>query len=524
MNNRRMHFREFDEAYVVSDLHIGGAPGGQMFASSARFTEFVGYLVRRLSTIRKAKKAAGEGDPRMLLVINGDFVDFLAEADDFKAGRSSRYFLANGAEDTLQRILLNNDRFPAVTKALQDFVSKNGTHLVVILGNHDLELTLPNCREEFLNILTEGDRRRRSGVELCFEGWGYRFQVGGQKALCLHGNETDIFNFTRYDELDRIQRELTIHGRSEFGEQWIPSAGTQFVIDAVNPLKNDHPFVDLMHPLLWLVPTVLGAINPGNIRFGDEAAEMGVRAVVNEKLRPASQRRMLSGAVLGTNVSGRSDTDADIFYEVENALREGRIDDLIQRGRQSDRQTLGLWDSVRNSVRAFCKSTVDLAVTAVNALDEKKEQLHREMVRRLLSQAVEDQLDSPLELAGDDRGMEAAIGAEYDVIFAGHTHHRRLAQRVSGQGIHVNTGTWADRMTLLTSDVSDSGRFAKIYKALMSSKRSLLTDPALGLVRRDCTVGVLGTLPGQTGVSVAIGSVPEGRSNRFDPEFSEPLN
>lgn len=523
-----MSIREFDEAYVVSDLHIGGPPGFQMFASSKRFLEFGRYLEKRLSDLRKKSRSA-----ELLLVINGDFVDFLAE-------QQPNYFVQHNAVDLLHTILDDKSRFRDVRNMLQRFVARSGAHLVVVLGNHDLELALPDCREAFLEILTGGRKDRRSRVELCFDGWGYRFRTGGKTALCLHGNETDKFNFTRYDELNRICGELSTLGRSDFGRQWIPSAGTKFVVDAVNPLKQKHPFVDLLHPMIPLVPTVLGLLNPDNIRFADEAAELMGRAVSNELKRPASQRRMLSTTMLpatGTLLADdspfeepdRTNTEqsaAEIVERVERALREGRIDNLIAFEREYARASLGRTDwlqNLRDAASRFRDRTVDLARTSVDRLNDARKAAHRHTMRTVLLKLVADELDVPTQLSAEDAAIESTIGGQYDVIFIGHTHHRRLAPRSSGTGIHVNTGTWADRMTLLARDVGDGNRFADVYEALISTDRAAITDAALGLVRRECTVAVLGRLPRQSQHRVSLGRVAE-ESGRFEIELSEPLN
>lgn len=518
---RGMGVREFSEAYVISDLHIGGPPGFQMFASADRFTAFCGYLEKRLRELRRKSKSA-----QVLLVINGDFVDFLAE-------QQPHYFVQDSSVDLLHAILDDADRFQEVCDALKRFVSRAGAHLVVVLGNHDLELALPDCREAFYDILTDGRKERRARIELSFDGWGYRFQVGDAKALCLHGNETDKFNFTRYDELNRICGELTMLGRSDFGRQWIPSAGTKFVVDAVNPLKQKHPFVDLMHPMIPLVPTVLGLLNPDNIRFADEAAALMGRAVSNELKRPASQRRMLSdgfgsptGSPFEDEPQRTAANDAEtIVRTVEIAMKDGRIDELIAFSHDHTRVTLGITDWLRNLHEAagrLREQTVDLAKTTIDRLNDARKAAHRQTVRSVLLPLVADELDLPTELSDEDKAIEATIGGRYDVLFVGHTHHRRLAPRITGHGFHVNTGTWADRMTLLRRDVGDSGRFALVYEALISPDRAVITDPPLGLVRRECTVAALQLLPGRNQTKVSLGQVPDG-SDQFEAELSETI-
>jgi hypothetical protein len=58
---------QFDELYSISDLHLGGEPGFQIFGSGKELA----WLIRHLGAERPERT-------RVALVINGDFVDFLA--------------------------------------------------------------------------------------------------------------------------------------------------------------------------------------------------------------------------------------------------------------------------------------------------------------------------------------------------------------------------------------------------------------------------------------------------------------
>jgi hypothetical protein len=60
-------FENFDELYAISDLHMGGRPGFQIFRQGPRLAELINYLTLR------------ESDLQIALCINGDTVDFLAE-------------------------------------------------------------------------------------------------------------------------------------------------------------------------------------------------------------------------------------------------------------------------------------------------------------------------------------------------------------------------------------------------------------------------------------------------------------
>ena len=115
-------FTEFDEVHVISDLHLGGRPGFQIFGSTAELAWLIGDLRQR---------PAG----RLALVINGDFIDFLAQAPALP-------FDPEGAADKLATIV-NEPEFAPVFNALRAFTANDNRQLIVNLGNHDLEFALP---------------------------------------------------------------------------------------------------------------------------------------------------------------------------------------------------------------------------------------------------------------------------------------------------------------------------------------------------------------------------------------------
>ena len=59
----------FEELHIVSDLHLGGSPGKQIFAQTTALAGWIDHL------------AAAGPDRRIGLVLNGDIVDFLAGDD-----------------------------------------------------------------------------------------------------------------------------------------------------------------------------------------------------------------------------------------------------------------------------------------------------------------------------------------------------------------------------------------------------------------------------------------------------------
>jgi UDP-2,3-diacylglucosamine pyrophosphatase LpxH len=167
---------------VISDLHLGGAPAMddkpafQMCSAPGR-----AHLVRFLEWAIDQRDGAQD----VHLVLAGDFVDFLAEE---RAG-GFRSFIDDDrlARDKLARIL---DDTAEVWRALHRFVAGGGA-LTLMLGNHDLELSLPGPRRLLLETLGAGR------VEFLYDNQAFTLGT----VLVEHGNRYDDWNAVPHNDL-----------------------------------------------------------------------------------------------------------------------------------------------------------------------------------------------------------------------------------------------------------------------------------------------------------------------------------
>lgn len=519
------HWPTFDRAYVVSDLHMGGAePDFQMFRAGGEF----GFMLDEVSKELKKLRRDGQPNASTVFVINGDFVDFLAEPN-------SRCFNPDRAAEWLREIL-HRPEFVPVAEGLRKFVATPGAFLAITLGNHDLELALPEVRETLLDELTDHRPELRGKIGLYFDGWGYRFQVAGKKAVCVHGNEVDSANFTRYDELQYAAREWELFGDSEFARRWVPSAGTWLVINAMNPIKKQYPFIDLLKPETGMAIPLLAVMDPRQAKYIDEGAKLLVDSVRNEQARPDSQRRLLGAGGVGAAVpplaapDGRTRdraTEVDLLEaEVERALADDTLDELI-RNPAGSTQMLG-WESWRQALR----DSADWVVTATGSARQWVRETWNDATRRIHFEAVLKTARrlqttdgfSPAELdSKSDLTLDATIRGGYDVVFAGHTHFRRIATRASGKGLHVNTGTWAGLIVLTTRDTADENRFRAIYDALFAQSRVALENVP-NLVQRPCTVARVAPSADGSSAEVSLGGVRKDQGAGMKLDFPEREN
>lgn len=436
--------------FVISDLHIGGAypaasddpqsRGFRVCTRVDRLTSFVNGLPRL--TERQAVE----------LVINGDFVDFLAETSSPTATATSAAaaageaswvpFVESGADAAAVFSRLAARDAP-LFDALRDFL-RSGGRLTLMLGNHDIELSLPAVRRELENVL-DG-----FGRDLHFVYDGQAYSVG--PVLIEHGNRYDPWNVVAHDALRRLRSTQSRGERQDAGFE--APAGSHLVAGVMNKVKQRFPFVDLLKPECEAVLPMLLALAPEyrahifaaarlagaahGRRFGFELAlktlgDMGApaeppsdgRRLVLEALSQLLRTDELHGFIAQT--IGTADDQAASRIGANGDI--GNIDDIGTIG------DIGALDTVRTTwgwmrlLAAPPATPLEIRLPALRAaLGAARNTYDFCRTREVPSyrKAAEDL---------------CALGWRY-VVF-GHTH---LAKRIGlpGGGLYFNTGTWAD--------------------------------------------------------------------------------
>jgi UDP-2,3-diacylglucosamine pyrophosphatase LpxH len=273
------------QAYIISDLHLGGRfpcgedRGFRMMDRPDVLAEFIRLLAARPPTA-----------PTLELIINGDFLDFLAEADadgTWKAFRDQP-----GAAVAVFRMIADRPEDGAVFDALAGFLDR-GHRLTILLGNHDIELAWPEVRAAFEKRLST--RKQTPAFNLRWLYDGEALIVGD--ALIEHGNRYDPANFVDHQRLRRVRelRSRRLHARE--GDIFYPPMGSRLVAEIMNPIKKDYPFIDLLKPeseplialLLTLDPSKRGHLG-ALARLDPEAAAQRDRYARRPRLPPADRR------------------------------------------------------------------------------------------------------------------------------------------------------------------------------------------------------------------------------------------
>ena len=381
--------------YVISDLHLGGAPSADgkpgFQICPPRTQALLAAFIDRLPA------ASTNSDVR--LVLAGDIVDFLAE-EPFQAFTAD----PGAARTKLGEIL---DRTAPVWNALRRFVAERKGDLTLMLGNHDIELALPGTRQLFLERLGSGR------IDFIYDNEA--FTCG--PVLVEHGNRFDEWNAVPHGALRRVRSQLsrTLPLRPEFPA--LP--GSRLVVDVMNPLKQQYAFIDLLKPEDAGALPIVAALGAGGVR----------------EVWQFFQRYRQTWSV-----------DYD-----EN--REPLDQEYIGAGDQSDQQMFDLAQDIASGGDASQVGAVgDFLQGVAGAVTEKVRAARREALFKAFRGSAgrhRDAFDVGKENDTYLVPARAAAASGFQVVVYGHTHlAKRIDLGTSGSGfpVYLNTGTWADLM------------------------------------------------------------------------------
>jgi UDP-2,3-diacylglucosamine pyrophosphatase LpxH len=376
--------------FVISDLHLGGAEGFQMCSAEGR-----GRLARFVDWVAEQKREATE----LQLVLNGDIVDFLAEEDE--AGGFSAFVVD---EDKARRKLTRiADGCDVVLIALRRFVAA-GNRLTLLIGNHDIELSLPAVRRHFLGLLGEGR------IEYLYDNEA--FTVG--PVLIEHGNRYDGWNMVNHGELRQIRSQLS---RGETHSVLAAQPGSELVARVMNPVKKKFTFVDLLKPETGGVMPILAVLDPGLWR------EVGT--VMRQKATA-----WYRGQFTDVGVPGRADYVAASLSEKASTKQGQALPEYLLAG--LDAADAAATEALPRGGQVGLAKDIALAglLKAFRSWRDKAD----------LVFSVEHEDDVYLKPAREH-------AQRFRVVVFGHTH---LAKRIDlgGGALYLNTGTWADVMRI----------------------------------------------------------------------------
>ena len=378
---------------VISDLHIGGAPGFRICSDAGRT-----LLANFLASV--ADEARGGHDVH--LVVNGDAVDFLAEepfevfTGDNRAATAKLRSILQSSEDVWKQ-------FRAVAAA--------GAEVTFLLGNHDLELTLPGPNRLLRETLGPGR------VNLLFDNQA--LDLGD--VLIEHGNRYDAWNIVDHDALRRIRSAAS---RRESIEAFPAPAGSKLVIDVMNDVKGQLRFVDLLKPENDAVLPLLAALSPIS------AAQIKSVIAYQKQMRGVRfdpQQRPLDRANIGDRGGDTIAVADEPGAALANALLATETGDA-NIGFDENMDFLRLWRAAGNVARR----------------GELLDRLYIALRHRVAAQSEAFRVDR--ELPEYETAARASAGRGFKLVLYGHTHLVKRVPLAGTKSTYMNTGTWADLM------------------------------------------------------------------------------
>lgn len=416
--------------YVISDLHIGGKYPND----SDEGTTIINRGFRICTQVKKLSKFIKEIGDRgrqeninTELVINGDFIDFLAE--EWKGENKWIPFIEDSlaAANQLEKVIIPRDQ--CFFDALSEFLDK-GHKLTIMIGNHDVELSLPTVRSVLFKSLNA------EGKKLTFIYDGEAYQVG--RVLIEHGNRYDGFNVVDFDGLRQIR---SLQSRWEYKNNFVftPPLGSFLVATIMNKIKESYPFIDLLKPETTAAIPILLALAPQYRKHIFYIASLVHQA---RQHGPDEEGVIRYKSEISTTINDGRKILIDRFEN--SGVSPNKINDFFQTLDSSDEIPTRSDLRTEAEIASVSSSTVWAYLQLLVARESKP---LSSRLPALLTALQANRSDT--SFVRDKEEKQYAIPAErllknefVDVVIFGHTH---LPKKVDfDNGVYINSGTWAD--------------------------------------------------------------------------------
>lgn len=437
--------------FIISDLHVGGAyaptPEGRGFRMNthiAELSKFVSGLADNAAPVE--------------LVINGDMVDFLTERNNPAAEWVP--FTGDPAA-ACARLRTIADRDSVFFAALHAFLEK-GNRLVILTGNHDVELALPAVRAMLREVIGV-----RPGHDYEFMGNGEAYSIGN--ALIEHGNRYDQWNMVDYDAL-RHTSSLQSRRLPEDGYAFDPPPGSKMVSWVINPIKEDYKFVDLLKPETAVLVPLLLALEPGYRKILATVAilarKAGKQALASAAMPSlagdiSSQGQTTSYVSDMTSFSSGSPVSSPAQGEGEDALRQLLDQNLNGQGAAFlDRLPAAGAAVTTGDISSFGDAVNRSLGMAKLLLSHDDADVGRRLPALLEAlRAVHEDKSFDLDHETAPVYVEAAkalFRGGFRYVIFGHTHMAKQMELQPGCW-YLNSGTWADLMQMPQGILNGAG-------------------------------------------------------------------
>ncbi|HXH74435.1 MAG TPA: metallophosphoesterase [Bacteriovoracaceae bacterium] len=210
---------------VISDLHLSA---GKMLKGKRNLLEDFHYD-QELVDFMNYYCSGDYEDIEVELVINGDFLDFLAVP--FVEFFDDEFWSERAAMSKLKIIMKAH---PGVLNAMKKFMSVPKKNIVYIIGNHDAEFVFDSLKKEFSSYFGEHEKNFTMSNSIVTH-------VPTPGVFIQHGHQYEKAN--DFDQENAIIE--TINGEKYF----IPPWGSYWVTNIINKYKQERSFINAVRPI-----------------------------------------------------------------------------------------------------------------------------------------------------------------------------------------------------------------------------------------------------------------------------------
>jgi UDP-2,3-diacylglucosamine pyrophosphatase LpxH len=210
---------------VISDLHLSA---GKMIKGKRNLLEDFHYDNELIDFL----KYYAEGDYKDLpveLVINGDFLDFLAVP--YVEFYDDELWSEKAALAKLKMVMAAHK---GVMEALKQFIANPEKNIVYIIGNHDAEFVFDSLQEEFLAYFGEDS---------------IRISLSNSVTTHIPTKGVSIQHGHQYERAHDFDQENAVIETLNAEKYFIPPWGSYYVTNVINKYKQERSYINGVTPI-----------------------------------------------------------------------------------------------------------------------------------------------------------------------------------------------------------------------------------------------------------------------------------
>ncbi len=210
---------------VISDLHLSA---GKMFKGKRNLLEDFHYDNELIDFLNYYCSGDYE-QVEVELVINGDFLDFLAVP--YVEFYDDEFWSETAALAKLKMIMKAHG---GVLEALKTFLATPNKRIIYIIGNHDAEFVFDSLKERFLSYF--GEHRKNFILSNSIS------THIPTKGVCIqHGHQ--------YERAHQFDQENAVVETMNGEKYFIPPWGSYYVTNVINKYKQERSFINAVRPI-----------------------------------------------------------------------------------------------------------------------------------------------------------------------------------------------------------------------------------------------------------------------------------